>query len=130
MEVFTRAGGWQDGDSATAETLAKIVVALAFESDVQATNGKGAKRLSRRSLELDVDGVSGQACLTVFPGDDTAEHRRHGTIGILDGVVESDFLLALDSLLAGLDDLLVLHAANLRKSSTVPIQCLVSFRFV
>ena len=130
MEVLTRAGGWQDGDPAAAETFAEVVVALAFESDVQATNGKGTKRLSRRSLELDVDGVSGQACLTVFPGDDTAEHRRHGTIGILDGVVESDFLLALDSLLAGLDNLLVLHAADFRESSAVPIQGLVSFGFV
>ena len=130
MEVFTRAGGGQDRDSAATKTFAEIVVTLAFQSDVQATNGKGAKRLSCRSLELDVDGAFRQACLTIFLGNDAAEHCRHSAIGILDGIVEGDFLLVLNSLLTGLDNLLVLHAAHLRKGAAVPIESLISFRLM
>ena len=96
---------------------------LAFEFEVESAHGKCSKRLARRTLELDVYRIIGQASIAIFLGDGTAEHRRHGTVGILDGIVKRHFLLFVNGFLSSPDDFLVLDARYLSIGTTIPKEC-------
>ena len=73
--VIAPAGRRQDRDTPTTESLAEIVVGLAFQTDVQPFHGEGTKALACRPLELNLDRGIGQSLFTVLLGDDTTEHR-------------------------------------------------------
>ena len=73
--VIAPAGWRQDRDTATTESLAEIVVGLAFQTDVQPFRGEGTKTLACRPLELNLDRGIGQSLFAVLLGDDATEHR-------------------------------------------------------
>ena len=125
MEVLMAAAGGQYRDASAAQALAEVVVALALQPDVETVHGEGTKRLTCRTLELDVDGMVRQTCLTILLGYLTTQHCRHGTVGILDGIVQRHLLLFVDGLTGSTDNLLVLHTGHLRIGTTVPIEGLV-----
>ena len=129
-EIGTDASWWQDADSTARESLAKVVVALAFELQVEAAHGEGAERLTCGALELDVDGAVGQTGLAVLLGNHAREHRAHGAVGVLDGVVKVHFLLVVDGILSGLDHLLVLHAADFGELAAIPVEGNIGVRLM
>ena len=118
------AGRWQNRDAATTESLAEIVVGLTFQTDIQPFHGESAKALTCRSLELNLDCTVGQSFFTVFLGDNTTEHRTHGTIGILDGVVERDFLSVVYRCLCIFYNFLIQNACHVGVSPAIPVECL------
>ena len=129
-EVRTASCWRQDADASAAESLAEIVVGFTFQTNVQTFHGEGTERLSCRALELDLDSALWQSFLAIFLGNRTRQHRAHGSIRVLDGVVEGHFLLVLDGFLSRSDDVFVLHATDLRELASVPIERLVRVGFV
>ena len=129
-EVGTASCWRQDADASAAESLAEIVVGFTFQTNVQTFHGEGTERLSCRALELDLDSALWQSFLAIFLGNRTRQHRAHGSIRVLDGVVEGHFLLVLDGFLSRSDDVLILHATHLRELTTIPVEWFVSLRLV
>ena len=100
-------GGRQDGNAPAGEALGKVVVGLALELEAHAMHQEGAERLACRALELHLYGVIRQACQSVPAGNLSREHRPHGTVGILDGIVEAHLVLPFYRLLGSSYHLLV-----------------------
>ena len=74
------------GDDASAgESLAQIVVGIAFEFERDAVGNECAKALAGRAAELEVDGAVGQSGGAVAAGDLAAQHRAHGAVHVADG---------------------------------------------
>ena len=129
-EVRTASDRWQDADAPSRESLAEVVIGFAFQTNVQTLHSEGTERLSCRALELNLDGAIWQSFLAIFLGNRTRQHRAHGSIRVLDGVVEGHFLLVLDGFLSRSDDVLILHATHLRELTTIPVEWFVSLRLV
>src|SRR5207302_5998548 len=79
-----RALRWSDHDASARESLAHVVVGLAAQHEGDAWCEPRAERLSRRPIELDVDGIVAQAAGAVPPCDLAAEHGADGTVHVAD----------------------------------------------
>ena len=73
---------------------------------------EGAEALSRRALELDVDGFVGQTSLAVLGSHGARKHGAHRAVGVANGILKRHFLLVVDGLGSGEQDALVLHAVD------------------
>ncbi len=115
----------QDADATATKSLAEVVVGFAFQTNVEPLHGKGSKRLTCRTLELQTDGAVGQSRFSIFLRNHAREHCACGSVSVLDGVVETHLLLILDGILSRLDDFLIFHAVHLRELATIPVERLV-----
>ena len=106
-----------DGDTSAAETLGEVVVCLPFELEVHALHEECAETLPGTALELDIDGRIRQALFAVFRSNQTAEHRAHGAVGVLDGVIQIHLLLFLHGTLGRTDYLAVEDAVEVVRLS-------------
>src|SRR6266851_1074901 len=79
-----------DRHEAAGESLAAIVIRVAFEVERNARRQPCAKTLSRRTGEVNLDGVWGQATLTLAPRDLRRKDRPDRTIHIADGQMHFD----------------------------------------
>ena len=130
LEVVAPAGRWQNRDAPARKALAEVVVGLTLETDVEAAHGKGTEALASRALEFNLNRAVGKTLFAVFLGNHAREHRAHGAVSILDGIVECHLLLTVDCLLGGSYDFLVLHTNHLGECTAVPVQGFFAFRLV
>ena len=82
-----------DHDAAARHSLAHVVVGVSHQIDADAPSQECAEALSRRTGQVDVDGVVGQAVFTVGLGNLAAEHGADGPVGVNDREVYPDRLL-------------------------------------
>ena len=102
-----------DDQPAARETLADIVVGLAFELQRHALGHEGPEALAGRAGELHVDRVVRQAGVAVALGDLARQHGARGAVDIGDRQLERDRRLASRPRPALLDQRLVEHLAEI-----------------
>ena len=78
--------------AATRQALADIVVGIASEFERDAMREEGTKALPGNAGEGDLNGVFGQACMTIFLGHLTRKHRADGAVEALDLAFDADSL--------------------------------------
>src|ERR1700727_2813203 len=88
------AGGLRrvDDDAAAGESLADVVVRIAFEFKRDAVRDEGAKALSSRALEAVVDASVGQPSCAVAAGYLSAEHGADSTVHVANGEASGHWL--------------------------------------
>ena len=99
--LFRQEGGSArriDDQPAAGESLAHVVVGVAFEFERDALGQKCAEALPGRAGELEADRVVGQAGRAVAPRDLAAEHRAHGAMHVADRQLDLDRRAVLDGI--------------------------------
>ncbi|CCY64902.1 putative uncharacterized protein [Prevotella sp. CAG:1124] len=110
--VEVAAHGRQYRYASAAEALGKIVVSLALQLEVDTFYEERAEALARASLELYVHRRVRQTVFSVFLGYESAQHCAHGTVGVLDCVVEVYLFLFSDGTLCRVYNLSVEYAVE------------------
>ena len=100
---------WVNHQPATGQTLANIVVGIAFERQCDAFCKECAKALACRTAELDPDRIFGEAGIPVATGDFSAEHRADSAVGVADGQIQFNRRLVPNGTAALFDQLHVQH---------------------
>ncbi len=90
---------------AAGEALAHVVAGVAFELEGDALGQEGAEGLAGRAVELDVNGVFGEAGGAVAAGDLTRQDGADGAVDVANRHLQVDALLALDGRLGKLEQL-------------------------
>ena len=95
-----RARGRVDDDLAAGQALADVIVGVALEDKGHAVGEERAEALAGRALEVDADGVVGQAGGAPLAGDLAAGDRADDPVDVADGQLGYDLLAPLDGRLA------------------------------
>ena len=74
---------WTNGDAASREALAQVVIRVAFQVEAGAPSQERSKRLPCRPCESDNDGVVRQTLLPLSSGDGPGHHGPNGSVGVL-----------------------------------------------
>ena len=82
------ADGRLHGYQTTTQSLAEVVICFPLEAECNASHQECTERLPGRAFELQVQGMIGQSCRTVFSGYDTAQHCTYASVGIGDGIFQ------------------------------------------
>ncbi len=117
------AGGRIDDDLAAAQSLADVVVGVAFEFERHALRDERAEALARAAVEFQMHRVLRQS-LPVLLRDLVAEDRADDAVDVADRERGRDFLAALDGGLADVEELReverLLEAVILRLGAVAP----------
>src|SRR5439155_16839713 len=95
-----RAGRRIDGEAATRETLANVIVGIALQLQRDALGEKRPEALTGRARELGVNRAIGQQIIAPPLGDLVAERRADRAIDVADRLFDRHRLAALDRFLA------------------------------
>ena len=98
-----------DNQFAAAQSLAKVVIGVAFEAEGDARRCEGCKRLSSRSFKGDVNGVFRQTIGSEASRDFAAEDGSDHAVGIFNIEFRVDFAAILEGGFAKFEEDLVVH---------------------
>src|SRR5581483_1584665 len=79
-----RTAGREYDEPPAGESLAQVIVGVAFEHEGHAARHERAEALTGRALELDADGVLGQSLRTVLAGDFASGDGSHDAVDVAD----------------------------------------------
>ena len=105
-------GGRIDDEAPSRQTLADVVVGLAFEFERHAVGHPGPEALACRALELDVDRPVRQTLVAVTLGDHARQHGAGRSVRVLDRQCQADRGAVLDRLATAFDQRAVEHAVE------------------
>ena len=107
-----RSARWQNDETSAGESLAHVVVRLTAERQRDAARKPGAERLTRGTVELDVDGAVGKAASTVASRDLAAEHRSDTAMDVAHRQPHAYRIAAAKRITTARDQLVVEHIAK------------------
>ena len=96
-----------DDQPSARESLADVVVGVAFQLERHALGQKRAEALAGRPVELEADGVVGQSRGAVPPRDLAAQHRAHRAVHVADRQLDLDRRAVLDGFARVIDQLVI-----------------------
>ena len=88
-----------EADASSRETLAHVVVGLAFEGERDASHEERSERLTCRPLEVYVNGSIGQSLTSVGFCNLTGNHGSDSSVGVDDVVMECYVLMCVEGFL-------------------------------
>ena len=103
-----------DDQPAAGESLADVIVGVAFEFQRHALGEKRAEALARRAGELEADGVVRQPRRAVPPRDFARQHGAHRAVHVADRQLDLDRRAVFDRLARVIDQLVIERLARAR----------------
>src|ERR1035441_9700194 len=99
-------------DKSARESLAAVVVRVAFEMERNSRREPRAETLAGRTFEMNLNRVGRQSLRAEAPRHFRRQHRADGAVDVADGKMDFDRLAMLERVFCKLDDLVVERGAE------------------